>query len=32
MGERAREFTLSRHSPAVVGKQYRELLARAVMT
>ncbi len=30
MGERAREFTLSRHSPEVVAIQYRELLARAV--
>lgn len=30
MGEKAREFTLSRHAPEVVGRQYRELLARAV--
>ncbi len=30
MGERAREFTLSRHAPEVVGKHYRELLAGAV--
>ncbi len=30
MGERAREFTLSRHAPAVVGRQYRELLAGVV--
>ena len=30
MGERAREFTLSRHAPEVVGRQYRELLARVV--
>jgi phosphatidyl-myo-inositol dimannoside synthase len=30
MGERAREFTLSRHAPEIVGKQYRELLARVV--
>jgi len=30
MGRRAREFTLSRHSPAVVARQYRDLLARAV--
>jgi phosphatidyl-myo-inositol dimannoside synthase len=30
MGDRAREFTLSRHAPEVVGRRYRELLARAV--
>jgi phosphatidylinositol alpha-1,6-mannosyltransferase len=30
MGERARAFTLSRHAPEVVGKQYRELLATVV--
>jgi phosphatidyl-myo-inositol dimannoside synthase len=30
MGERAREFTLSRHAPEVVGRNYRALLARAV--
>jgi phosphatidylinositol alpha-1,6-mannosyltransferase len=30
MGERAREFTLSRHAPEVVGRQYRELLAGVV--
>jgi phosphatidylinositol alpha-1,6-mannosyltransferase len=30
MGDRAREFTLSRHAPEVVGRQYRELLARVV--
>ena len=30
MGEKAREFTLSRHAPDIVGRQYRELLSRAV--
>jgi phosphatidyl-myo-inositol dimannoside synthase len=30
MGERGREFTLSRHAPEVVARHYRELLARAV--
>jgi phosphatidyl-myo-inositol dimannoside synthase len=30
MGDRAREFTLSRHAPEVVGRQYRELLAGVV--
>jgi phosphatidylinositol alpha-1,6-mannosyltransferase len=30
MGERARHFALSRHAPDVVGKQYRELLVKAV--
>jgi phosphatidyl-myo-inositol dimannoside synthase len=30
MGERGREFTLSRHAPEVVAGHYRELLARAV--
>ena len=30
MGERAREFTLSRHGPEVVGRKYRDLLAGVV--
>ena len=29
MGARGRELALARHTPAVVGERYRELLRRA---